>query len=115
LVDYAHQFTALNNLSTPDAGRIGSGMMAWRAGAEAGLYEAFLRNPPAHMRKYVTSHCWGDQGFIRDHVKGKPAHWQTLFPGAVASYVKGTPQEIQKASIVCFHGKPKPWEIPELI
>lgn len=116
MVTYPHTFTALNNLSSPNSGRIGSGIMAWGSGYQEGLYEAFLRSPEVHMKKYTTSHNWGDQGFIRDHVRSNVEikHWQALFPGRLASYVKSTEQEIKKASIVCFHGKPKPWEVPEL-
>jgi hypothetical protein len=110
MLEHPHTFTVLNNLSSPEKRRIGSGILAWGRGYECGLYETFAKNPKTHMQQYVTARRWGDQGFLQDHVKSWD-YWQVLFPGKIASYKIGTSEEKEEAAIICFHGKPKPWEV----
>jgi hypothetical protein len=67
------------------------------------------------MQKCANSHCWGDQGFISKCLGNNWQAWQSLFPGAVGSFK--TTWKRQKppanARIVCFHGKPKPWQVQQ--
>lgn len=91
--------------------RLGSGVMWWN-GDFSYLYKAFADNPEFLMKRYSTLSSWGDQAFIRDH-----ARWwdqlQKRLPGRFVSFkyeVKesGLPPD---ASVVCYHGKPRPWDL----
>lgn len=111
ILEHPHDFTALQSLTPKPHKSLGSGLMAWQ-GARPDIYEPFARNPEHWMRTCANSHCWGDQGFIGRHVKNWQS-FQSLFPGMVGSFKatwkKGPPPP--SASIVCFHGKPKPWQV----
>jgi hypothetical protein len=53
----------------------------------------------------------GDQAFLESLWMGKAQRWQDILPGQIVSYKvhckTGTPQD---ARIVCYHGKPRPWQ-----
>lgn len=110
MVSYQHQFTVLNNLSSPRANRIGSGVMAWNKDLSH-LYKTFSQEPQRYIAEYVVSERWGDQGFIQQH-ETQYQKFQELFPGSIKSYkIDINHNPIPKdCRIVCFHGKPKPWE-----
>lgn len=88
-----------------------SGLMAWNADISE-LYARFIEAPDKHIKKCTTFNNWGDQGFISNNTPVKPETWQDLLPGKVVSWKThckdGIPDE---ASVVCFHGRPRPWEI----
>lgn len=88
-----------------------SGLMAWNGDMSA-LYDTFIKSPGLHMERATTFNNWGDQGFISHNTLVKPKTWQDLLPGKVVSWKhhcrNGIPEE---ASVVCFHGKPRPWEV----
>lgn len=111
MLAYAHRFTALKALSAANGNRLGSGVLAWGRDM-SGLYREFMADAPRHMRECNTPANWGDQGFIEHHTTGVE-YFQDLFPGKIKSYkidfLRGKP--IAGASIVCFHGQPKPWEV----
>ena len=112
LVSYDHKFTALQSLSGDQAPCLNSGLMAWR-GARRDLYDAFARSPQHHIARCNRKGNWGDQGFIHHHV-GEWQSWQSLFPGKVISFKLHLKQRLPPpdgTSIVCFHGKPRPWEV----
>lgn len=102
-----HTFTVLENFWTP--GTIGSGLMAWNCDLTA-IYDAFCADPKAAMAEYTTRQKFGDQGFIQAHSPVPLEHWQTKFPGRVASYRKhclnGVPEGV---SVICYGGKVRPW------
>ena len=102
-----HCFTVLENFWSTQ--RIGSGLMAWDCDLSA-IYEKFSEAPERYMAEGVTTENWGDQGFIRFNSPIEPERFQRKHPGKVVSYKfhckAGVPPE---ASIVCFHGKPRPW------
>lgn len=117
-----HRFTVLENFWSKD--RIGSGLMAWDEDLSA-IYGAFERAPAKFMREYRTLAKWGDQGFIKDHSPIPIDRWQRKFPGKVVSYkmhcrpgvdpksrVVGKPIVPANAAVVCYHGRPRPWETP---
>ncbi len=119
LLRYSYKrFTVLKNLSGHKG--MGSGVMGWRAdwrGDFSFLYEAFLKDPEGIMAQYTSTAQWGDQGFIQDQLNAanvKRDYWQELFPGAIKSFKfdlnRGSPGPETK--LVCYHGRPKPWEIP---
>lgn len=111
-----HRFTVLDNFwnkkrgLTGDRRCIGSGLMAWDCDLSA-IYSRFMASPQRYMAEYVTKEKWGDQAFIRDHAPIETERWQEVRPGKVVGYkhhcLNGVPAE---ASIVCFGGKPRPWE-----
>lgn len=112
LLDIAasHDFVALADFD-PGSGRgMASGLMGWRGDLSA-VFAAFAADPAGHMAANATPRWWGDQGFI-ERAGPRPAYWQDLAPGAVVSWKRhcadGAPA---KARVVCFHGKPRPWEI----
>ena len=90
-----------------------SGVMAWRGGFGAEIWEPFVKAGFPDTRG-------GDQRFINDifHPKwlspgyetlsGKPDLLQELFPGKFASY-KGACMEAvpEGVAVVCFHGLPR--------
>lgn len=84
------------------------------------IWKAWTENPKRHMRECVTRHRWGDQGFLQRYWKDAQ-RWQEVLPGQVISYkchVRrrksarefGTGYLPENARVVCFHGKPRPWD-----
>lgn len=87
-----------------------SGFMFIKHEDKAAVWEEWIRDPEAHMRRCVTREHWGDQGFLRDVLPAR--RWQVTHPGLVASYkvncLKGLPPGVK---VVCFHGNPRPWQV----
>ena len=109
LMNYPHKFTAWNN-PAKTARSMNSSVMAW-SGPRPDIYDPFIADPKGWMAKCADKSCWGDQGFIEQHVTDWQS-WQSLFPGAVMSYKQDLKWRDPKPDtrIVSFHGKPKPWE-----
>lgn len=104
-----HRFVALRDFN-PQQREMGSGLMAW-SGSCADLYAEFSRDPEGHMRRCSTPRWWGDQGFLEPRTSYR-RYWQDLLPGAVVSWKKHCASGIPAgARVVCFHGKPRPWEV----
>ena len=99
--------TVLRDFTEPSV--IGSGFMYVTAEDRARVWEAWLQDPAGHMRACNRWPKWGDQGFLMDHL-ADAARWQDISPGAIVSYKvhcrEGLPAD---AKVVCFHGKPRPW------
>lgn len=105
-VDYS-DFTMLSDFMT---GVPASGVMAWK-----GDYQyLFDEYDPSMDVDFRVTNSLGDQGYIAKHLRVKPRSFQQMFPGRICSY-KIHPQEKYDASIVCFHGRPRPravnWDI----
>lgn len=110
-----HRFTVLENFWSDQ--RIGSGLMAWHADEDLSrIYTRFTRVSAKAIREYVTTNAWGDQGWIKAHTPLQPARWQRLHPGRVFSYkrhiVPAGGVIPPTASIICYHGRPRPWQTP---
>lgn len=107
-----HRFTVLQNFWTT-TGLIGSGLMAWDCDLSV-IYEAFKKNPQQFIDTYKTRDRWGDQGFIYHHAPIKFDMWQHRYPDRIVSWKLGCPGGVvpRSASIVCFHGVPRPWHTP---
>jgi hypothetical protein len=86
-----------------------SGFMYIKHEDKRAVWDEWMRNPERHMARCVTRERWGDQGFLRDLLPHQ--RWESVLPGKVVSYKvhcqKGVPPG---AAVVCFHGKPRPWE-----
>lgn len=91
-----------------DPNVIGSGLMYLTEATRARIWKDWMRAPDAHMRNHKK---WpaGDQGFLLPHLKGAK-RWQHI--AKVYSWKihckRGIPAD---ADVVCFHGKPRPWDI----
>ena len=112
LVSRSHRFTALQALSRDQGRCLNSGLMAWE-GRRLDIFERFRAAPDRYMRQCRVRGNWGDQGFINGHV-GHWDAWQEIFPGRVVSYKLHLKQRLPPppgTSVVCFHGKPRPWEV----
>lgn len=94
------------------AGRIGSGFMYLVEMDRPPVWAAWVQDPERHMRECVTQERWGDQGFLQGVLVAQ--RWQDVLPGRVVSYKthchNGPPRG---AKVVCFHGKPRPWEVSD--
>lgn len=100
--------TVLRDFYAPD--RMGSGLMYLTEMDRPQVWASFTQDPERHMRECVTQERWGDQGFLQGVLVAQ--RWQDVLPGRVVSYkahcAGGVPSG---AKVVCFHGKPRPWEI----
>jgi len=92
--------------------RLGSGMMYLPAEEREQVWRAWVRGDPrAHMRKYR-----GDQEFLAPTLLSawQVSRWQDVLPGQVVSYkahVKPAGGVPIGARVVCFHGRPRPWQL----
>src|SRR5690606_2355886 len=86
-----------------------SGLMAIFDRDKRSVWNHWMNSPRDCMRRAKTRQCWGDQGIIGEVLHGAQ-RWQDALPGAVVSYkahcTRGVPEG---ASVVCFHGNPRPW------
>jgi hypothetical protein len=98
--------TVLTDFGDPQV--IGSGLMYLTEATRERVWGDWIQCPDKHMARHVK---WpaGDQGFLLPYLKGA-GRWQSR--ANVYSYKihckKGIPLD---AEVVCFHGKPRPWEI----
>jgi len=112
-----HRFTVLRNFwaDRQGADRVGSGLMAWDADLSV-IYREFCESSQLVMRDYTTTERWGDQTFIKDHTPIEPERWQDKHPGRIFSYkrhvVPAGGRVPEGASVICYHGKPRPWHTP---
>jgi hypothetical protein len=99
---------------------LGSGVLAWTAGDPwlARCYEEFAADPETYMRACGSG---GDQRYLETCLTlggtwDRVTFWPDVCPAAIVSYkVHCHGGRIPPgARIVCFHGRPKPWEVPAL-
>ncbi len=87
-----------------------SGLMYIATEDKARIWSAWAENPALHMAQNPGRGTIGDQGFLGKVLD--PQRWQDICPGAVVSYKvhchNGRPPG---ARVVCFHGRPRPWEL----
>lgn len=100
------QTTMLSDFYHPQ--RPASGLMYIAQADKAKVWEYWNRDPAEHMRRAITTQCWGDQGILREVLTDDVPRWPD---GVAVSYKvhckNGVPPG---ASAVCFHGKPRPWQ-----
>jgi hypothetical protein len=99
----------LQDFYCPD--RSASGLMFIRNEDKQHVWNAWLKNPDITYRGKNNNH--GDQGFIADHLPHR--QWQLETNNSIMSFKahirKG--QAPESADVICFHGKPRPWEVNE--
>lgn len=102
ILNYSHDFTMLKGFSGTN--RPASGVMAWQ-GDYSHIYYDFNLNM---IDKFKTRMSWGDQGYIAQALRKEPQYFQELFPGLITSRKFHSKDEINKSSVLCYHGKPRP-------
>lgn len=89
---------------------IGSGLMFWKEEDRAQVWDAFIADPERHIKECTTRAKWGDQGFLQQFAD-KLQLWQDNTSKVVSYKVHCQGGVPHGASIVCFHGKPRPWNV----
>jgi hypothetical protein len=97
--------TVLDDFYRPQM--MGSGFMFLTEADRARCWEAFNRNPKLHMIQCTTRAKWGDQGFLHPLIGGS-ARWGDEVRSYKVHCREGVPHGTR---VVCFHGKPRPWEV----
>ncbi len=106
-------FAMLRSFWTPDM--VGSGVM-WFSGINVPhhVYTKFAKQPQAYIKHHernADATYVGDQAFIWDAMNREVEHINEYLPG-IYSYKMHCFRRLPKdASIVCFHGRPRPTEI----
>lgn len=84
----------------------GSAVMAWEAGKLTHIWDAWNKAGQPDTPG-------GDQAFIAE-VHPEPDYLDDIFPGSLASFKRHCfPYPPRAASVVCFHGEPKPHAVDE--
>jgi hypothetical protein len=97
-----NHFTMLSDLFFPQ--RPASGVMAWN-GDFSHLAEGF---DMSHDRQHRKTELWGDQGWIMQRLGFDPDRWQDRVPGMIVSWKVASDEQRHQASLICYHGKPRP-------
>lgn len=119
LAKYSGQFAMLADFYEPS--RLQTGIMAWTPGPHtAYLWERFIVDPERTIKRFR-----GDANYLRAIVEPRPDVLQDLFPRQIVSYKRDVLLSKQssfvdsrtwrvpdEASVVCFHGQPRPWKTP---
>jgi len=99
--------TVLNDFTRP--GHIGSGLVYATEAERKRLYGIWMQNPDSHMARCTTPQAWGDQGFL-EPLLPDAGRWGTNIVSYKRHCLHGVPD---RADVICFHGKPRPWDIPK--
>lgn len=87
---------------------LGGGLMYLTEEARKEPWKYFSEHPASYMRTYAR----GEQHLLETYWLNKADRWQDEVPNQVVSWKvhcsKGIPLD---ARIICFHGKPRPWEV----
>lgn len=102
LLGHPHEFTMLSDFYKPR--RPASGVLAFD-GDYKYILDEFSMDQAEH---YKVPQRWGDQGWLSERVE--PERWQDILPSAIVSYKASTKDQRQAASVICYHGKPRPHE-----
>jgi len=102
------RFVILRNISRDPKDpnpAFGSGIMYW-SGDMSWVYDKYLE------KGCPTEYRGGDQKFIEDHFEGDFSYFQSYTDDIVSYKQKIRTGEfpVHNASIVYFHGRPRPWE-----
>ncbi|MFQ0812365.1 hypothetical protein AVM02_03075 [Brucella anthropi] len=107
------RLTVLSDFYCPQ--HIGSGLMLVTPDAAKRAWQAWIASPQMHMRECVTRARWGDQGFL-EGIWTDMDRWQNVLPGEIVSHKVDCQLKTPKtAKIICFHGKPRPWEVVDCV
>jgi hypothetical protein len=87
---------------------LGSGMMFIPEAERAAIWQAWIADPDRWMSEHSVG---GDQEFMERYWLGKARRLQDIYPGEVVSFKANTTEEVSRARVVCFHGRPKPRDV----
>lgn len=86
---------------------MGSGFMYLVESDRNMCYNIFARNPDRHMADCRTRRKMGDQGFLNPLI-GNSNKWGRNIVSWKKHCQDGIPDY---ADVICFHGKPRPWDV----
>lgn len=90
---------------------LGGALSFFPEAERADVWEYWIRNPLMAMR--MAGHK-ADMEIMERFFRNTAARWQDLLPGQVVSHkvhcANGVPPN---ARIVCMHGLPRPWQVPQ--
>lgn len=104
-------FTILRDFYRPNG--YGSGVM-FIPGTMTGVWGKWQKH---HTNLEIGNAHNGDQNFLEQAAPGA-LRWQDVLPGKIASFKPVALPGATRASlpddcrVLCFHGKPRPWELP---
>lgn len=91
---------------------LGGGLMYLTEKAREAPWKYFSSHPASYMRTYPR----GEQHLLENYYLNTAQRWQNVVPDQVVSWkvhcANGVPPE---ARVVCFHGKPRPWEVGQFL
>lgn len=91
---------------------LGGGLMYLPNEVRAQVWNFWKTQPQLHMRMYPR----GDQFLFERFWLNTAQRWQDALPGQIVSYKvhcqHGVPAD---ARVICFHGKPRPWEVGQFL
>lgn len=103
--DLPTETTVLDDFYRPRL--MGSGFMYVTEADRALVWAEWRKDPAKHMKRCVTREAWGDQGFLMPII-GNRARWGKNVVSWKVHCQKGVPEW---ADVICFHGKPRPWDV----
>jgi hypothetical protein len=95
---------------------LGSGFMLLTEAARAEPWDYFSKHPTVCVQTYPR----GDQHLLEKYYMSRAQRWQDVVPGQVVSWkvhcgggnVFKQPVIPADARVICFHGQPRPWNVP---
>ena len=108
LADYPAAFVSIRNfpeIKEADKAALNSSVMAFDAESFGHLFTEFTPS--------VMDRLNGDQDWISDRIPNAatfPADWCVSYKVRRYLKLKTIPED---ARVICYHGKPKPWELPD--
>lgn len=107
MASYQGKFAGLSDFYQPE--RFASGVMLWEAGAADHVYTTWMQAGQPQFHEH------GDGGWIGQMMPGAD-RLQTLYPRQIVSFKAHCADGIpQGARVVCFHGKPRPHQLNDLM
>ena len=101
--EYQGDFAILRDFYRPEG--YGSGVMLWNK-SQPQVWADWIKNP--------VDDPLGDQGWIEKKIPNAD-RLQDVFPEKIVSFKVDCSEKVpEKASIVCFHGSPKPHELDKV-
>jgi hypothetical protein len=89
---------------------LGGALCFFPEAERAAVWEYWISNPPLAMR---LAGFKGDMQIFEQFYRNTAARWQDVVPGQIVSWKVNCKNDIvpPDARIVCFHGKPRPWDV----
>lgn len=114
--EFSHDMMVLERFRHPNDWA--TGVMAWKGTPPSLPYFKFSKDENTGIRE-----CRNDQRFLMRTLKPRAraaglsvGFWQKEFPRKFASYkkhIRSNGRLDKRVDVVCFHGKPRPWEVDE--